>query len=172
MDLKDQLLEEHSKRNGMLVAKEVSLNHKNIDKLIKLCLTEKVFQQRASQSLSYAVEHFKVKLTAVQLSKLIQLLKNEDLHDAVPRNTLKILDLQTDFPEDDEGFLFDFCTSSIMNPQKPIAVRAFSVPIAYAVAMKYPELKNELEQVLLSLSDLEGPGMNFRKTKYLKLLQS
>jgi hypothetical protein len=171
MKIEEQSLEAHSKANGMLVAKYASQSSKHIDLLIGLVSQEVVYQQRATQALAYAVAHLKVKLSEVQLNKLINLLKIENIHNAVPRGVLKILELQNSLPEISEGFLFEFCTTNIMNPQKAIAVRVFSLPVAYKIALKYPDLQNELRQILEGLSPNEGPGMRFRKTKYLKLLR-
>ena len=172
MDISAQLLKEHSKNNGMLVAKYVTENSINIDLLIALSSTEVVYQQRSSQALAYAVEHFKIRLNEYQMKELINLLKIEGIHDAVHRNVLKIIDIQVVIPSSTEGFLFDYCTSNIMNPQKAIAIRAFSVPVAYRIALPYVELQNELCQILQGLSPLEGPGMMFRKKKYLQLLEN
>lgn len=172
MNIKQQLLEAHSRNNGMLIAKEVNKNKKHIDTLIELLTAETVFQQRASQALAYTVEYFKLGLTAVQLTNLIELLKDSSVHDAVHRNILKILDFHKSYPIACEGFIFEFCTESIMNLQKSIAVRAFSVPVAYRIALKYPDLQNELEQILSGLSDMESPGIKTRKSKYLPLLRA
>jgi hypothetical protein len=170
MNIEAQLLVAHSRENGMLVARFASQNPKHIDLLIVLAGTETVYQQRASQALAYAVEHLKFKLSESQLNKLIDLMKIDYLHNAVSRGVLKILELQKELPESNEGFLFEFCIQSIMNPHKAIAIRAFSVPVAYKIALKYPDLQNELRQVLDGLSSDEGPGMRFRKTRFLKLL--
>ncbi len=171
MNIEQQLLVAHSRANGMLVANYASKNPKHIDLLIQLAKQEVVYQQRASQALAYAVEHLKFNLSTKQLNSIVALLKDENLHDAVHRGVLKVLDLQKSFPEESESFLFDYCITQILNPQRAIAIRAFSVPIAYKVVLKYPDLKNELIQILESLSPMEGPGINFRKKHYLALLK-
>ena len=171
MELIALLLKEHSKRNGMEVAKHIQEDPKIIDDVINLLSSESIaLQQRAPQALCYAVEYLKVTLTCSQIAQLVQILKKVNLHNAVPRNILKIIELNGNVADQDKGFLFDYCIDTITSSNNPIASRAFAVPVAHKLVIEFPDLQQELKEVLLSLSDLESPGIQFRKKKYLQLL--
>ncbi len=141
-----------------------------IQELIELSGDAKVvYQQRASQALSFSVEYLGFQLSKKQIDDVCVLLSKKNLHPAVARNGLKILELQ-EIPKAQEGFLVDYCFNCIMNPQIPIAIRAFAMPVLYKIALSYPELKQEFKLVLEGLSDNESPGIQSRKRKYLRLL--
>ncbi len=76
------------------------------------------------------------------LNSMIAALDNPK-HDAVVRNTVRLLQF-IDIPEELEGKIYDKCFEYLNNPKKATAIRVFSMSVLAKIAMKYPELKEEL----------------------------
>jgi hypothetical protein len=81
------------------------------------------------------------------LPQLVEILHSNTVHDAVHRNSLRIL-MQSDIPEN----LLDSCTEACFllgdNPKTAVAIRAFSIHILADICKKIPELWPELQYLL------------------------
>ena len=101
-------------------------------------------------------------------AKLINRLKNKDLHNGVIRNTLKLFQKQP-VPKKSESFILDKCFEYVKNPSEAIAVRAFAITVIFNISKPYPELLGELLVVLNHLSETEtGPGIRSRVKNTIK----
>ena len=173
MDLKEAILKEHSKRQTQLIAEYIGSNQKRVDELMHLFFfAEYRVVQRASWVVSYCAEAHPV-LIAKHFAPLIQNLSKPGLHDAVKRNTLKVLQ-DLDAPDELLGTLVDLCFGFIYSPSEAIAVKAISINILVKTCIKYPELKEELIPLLNELLNHGAPAIIycakrglevFRKTK-------
>lgn len=100
--------------------------------------------------------------------KLINRLKNKNLHNGVIRNTLRLFQKQP-VPKKSEAFILDKCFEYVKNPVEAIAVRAFAITVIFNIAKPYPELLNELLIVLNHMSETEdGPGIRSRVKNTIK----
>lgn len=94
--------------------------------------------------------------------KLINRLKNKNLHNGVIRNTLRLFQ-KYPVPKKSEAFILDKCFEYVKNPLEAIAVRAFAITVIFNIAKPYPELLNELLIILNHMSETEdGPGIRSR----------
>src|SRR5687767_5277051 len=92
MNLRDMILAEHSKAQKDKIVKWVGNSQSRFDELVKLFLNDEdpVVTQRAGWPLSYvAIEH--PRLINKHFGKLIKNLQKEDLHNAIKRNTVRML---------------------------------------------------------------------------------
>jgi len=103
--------------------------------------------------------------------KLINNLKQKNLHNGVIRNTLRLFQIHS-VPKKTESFMLDKCFEYIKNPSEAIAVRAFAITVVFNISKPYPELLNELLIVLNHLSETEeGPGIRSRVKNTIKAIQ-
>ena len=102
--------------------------------------------------------------------KLVNNLKQKDLHNGVIRNTLRLFQKHP-VPKETESFILDKCFDYIKNPTEAIAVRAFAITVVFNISMPYPELLNELLIILNHLSETEdGPGIRSRVKNTIKAI--
>ena len=88
------------------------------------------------------------------LDLLIDNLKNEDLHNGVIRNTLRLFQNYA-VPPKKEMQMLDLCHRYVRDNRQAIAVRAFAMTVIYNISLPYPELIMELKGVLISINHPE-----------------
>src|SRR5438046_6692604 len=114
MNLRETILAEHSKANCNKIVTWVGGSQKRFDELFNLFLnSEYRINQRAAWPISYCViDH--PQFIKKHFSKLIGNLKKPKLHDAVKRNTLRLLQ-HIDIPKRFHGQLMDHCFNYIQS---------------------------------------------------------
>ena len=150
MDIKQALIDEHSKPQTLKIVKYVGNDSTRFKELMTIFLnSEYRVTQRSAWPLSeIAIEH--PELIKPYFSKLIAKLQKEGEHPAIPRNILRIFQ-DIDIPVKYHGILIDLCFKFIVEHHHPIAVRAFAITVAVNICRHYPDLKNELVIVLNDL---------------------
>jgi hypothetical protein len=73
-----------------------------------------------------------------------------------------------DIPEEYEGMAYDYGMEILLDPHAPIAVKAYSIQILQNIARKFPELKQELIQVVQDRMEFETPAFRSRGKRMLK----
>ncbi len=68
-------------------------------------------------------------------------------HDAIVRNTFRTLQ-NINIPEDIEGLAFEKAFNYLLDPNNAIGIRVFAMTVCGNIALKYPELKDELVPVI------------------------
>lgn len=139
--------------------------------VVRLIPKDEYLQQRASHVLIHALEYHHYQPTQEEILELIKQLRMEGMIEGAYRNILRTLDELEEFPEEAEGYLFDYCMKGITNLNRPIAIRAFSIPLAFKIGRKYPELLLELKSVLLLIDPEDGVSIQVRKRDYLKKIE-
>ncbi len=146
MDIKQQLIAEHSKENSQKIAKYVGRDLRRYRKLWKLVVeAEPPIPQRAAWVLDHCPMSYTPKINPL-LPEMIAHLERPS-HDGVKRNIVKIL-AQADIPEDHSSALFDRCIEWLISAKTAIAVKAHCMDIAANIAMPYPELREEVAVVI------------------------
>jgi len=90
-------------------------------------------------------------------------------HDAVIRNTVRIYE-DIAIPESIEGLLFEKCFEYLVDRKVAIAIRAFSMTILEKLVIKFPDLQNELVEIIKEYMPEEKPAFRSRGRKILKRL--
>ena len=101
------------------------------------------------------------------VEKLILNLQNPNLHDAIKRNTVRVLQ-DAEIPEKLHGILVDIALTYLQNSTEAIAIKVFSMTILYNLTQKYPELKNELRFILEEQMPFQSAGFRSRAEKILR----
>jgi hypothetical protein len=171
MDIKTELLKEHSKSQTNKIIKYVADDKLKFKELINLFFNgEFVVKQRAAWPLSYvAIEH--PELIKHYFSKLTLQLSKTENHPSINRNILRIFE-EMDIPEKHHGNLIDLCLKFIVDIKQPIAIRAFSITVAVNISKNYPELKRELLLILDELKKYpQQPAITVRIRDAMKKLK-
>jgi len=169
-DLRTALTAEHSKSKALLIVDWIGDDVERHRQLMDLFFSaEYQIHQRSAWVviLSYQEQPH---LIQPYLVKLVDNLDNP-VHDAVIRNTIRIFE-EVNIPEEIEGKLYDKCIKYLTSPKYAVAIRAFSMTVASRIAIKYPELKEELIEVIELFDKHEQkPGFHSRAKKTLKILR-
>ena len=170
MDLKAAILKEHSKPQALLIRDHIGDNQALFNELmIHFFSNEYRVTQRAAWVMSHCVDKYPF-LINPHLEKMIYNLKEEKIHVAVKRNTVRILQ-EIEVPETLMGPLVDYCFKFLLDPKETVAVRVFSMQILYNICKKEPELADELRIVIEEFMPHGTTGFRSRGKKILKGLQ-
>ncbi len=169
MLLRETILSEHSSANCSRIAKWAGSNQQNFDELFNLFLNNEFpLVQLASWSLSYAaIAH--PSLLQKHFGRLVKNLRKPGLHDAVKRNTVRILQ-DIAIPKKYHGEVMNICFDYIITPGEKPAVKAFSLTVLQHLSKQYPEIKQELKTIIEDRWDLESAAFKSRAKKILKEL--
>jgi hypothetical protein len=169
MNLKEELLAKHSKSHTTKIAKWIGRDQQRFDQLINYLIDgEEPLPQRAGWVLFYvAIPH--PQLLQKHLGKLLKNLQRPNLHDAVKRNTVRVLQ-DISIPERLQGDAMNTCFDYITDPKEKPAIKAFSLTVLQNLAQQYPEIKNELKTVIENQWDNESAAFRSRAKKILKTL--
>jgi hypothetical protein len=169
MNIKKELLKEHSKRQTLKIVNYIGDSPDRFKELIHIFLAGPYrVTQRAAWSLSCCVEK-NPDLILPYLNVIFKMLDRNDTHDAVKRNIVRLLQF-IEIPKKYYGYVVDKCFA-LMNVKEPIAVRVFSMQVLCNVAMKVPDLKKELKLVIEDQLPYASAGFIARAKKVLKELE-
>jgi hypothetical protein len=99
--------------------------------------------QRASWPISYcAISH--PALMKDNFSKLITNLKKPGLHNAVKRNSVRLLQ-HIAIPQRYHGEVMVICFGFLQSPTEPVAVKVFSLTVLANLSKQYPEIFSEIK---------------------------
>lgn len=164
MKIAEQLMKVHSKANCMKVVDYVGTDKRRFRELMDAFLGG---QYRLTQRAAWPLGHIAYdhpSLIQPFFKSLLDALMDETRHPSCARNILRILQV-TDIPEEFESVVFDYCMSAITDPRKPVAIRAFSITVATRIASKYPPLKGELRELLVSASGMPQTAATAHRLK-------
>jgi hypothetical protein len=171
MNIKEALLQEHSKKQCLKIVAYVGDDKKLFAELITLMITgEYRVAQRAAYSVSYCVQKHPA-LIKPWFGKMIKKMGDKQAHDAIRRNSLRILE-DIDIPEKYCGELFEISNNYLHDIKEPIAVRVFSISVMFNIAKKYPDLNNEVKHNAESLLHCGIPALESRSKNILKEIKN
>jgi len=166
MTLRDKILKEHSKEQCESIVHWVRKSQERFNELLQLFLNDEYrVVQRAAWPLSYCIQKHPF-LVRDHLQTLVRNLKKEKLHNAVKRNTVRLLQF-VDIPEELQGEVMDACFRYISSVDEPVAVKAFSLTILEKLARSYPEILSELKLIIEERLPHETAAFKSRGTRIL-----
>ena len=147
MDIRQALMAEHSKRQVTAIVEFIGDNPKRFAELMKLFFAgEYRLTQRAAWPMNYCAERHP-KLILPYLPKLLDCLEREDMHDAVKRNVMRLLQY-IEISKRLAGKVYAHAVELLDDPYQPIAVRVFAMSVAARIAKSEPDLMNELRLIV------------------------
>lgn len=170
MDLREEVLKEHSKKQVLKIAAWIGTDVDRFRQFLFLFLNDEYrVVQRISWVLSIVAEEHP-ELVEKNIGKIIKRLDSENIHTAVKRNIIRVLQF-LNIPVKYRARVFDHCINYITDPKETIAVRCFSMTVAAGIVKQYPELKSELVQTINLLMKDSTPGLKSRARKVIKELE-
>jgi len=147
MHLREEILKEHSKTHCNKIVEWIGKDQKRFDELFELFLNDEYrVTQRAAWPLSYsAIAHpgFMNK----NLLRLINNLKKPSLHNAIKRNSVRLLQYIT-IPEKYHGEVMEICFRYVESPTEAVAIKAFALTVLGNLSKQYPEILPEIKLLI------------------------
>lgn len=170
MNLRDEILKEHSKAQCIKIVNWVGSSQQRFDKLFHLFLTDEYrVVQRSVWPMSYCVDAHPV-LISKHWKDLMDNLKKPNLHDAVKRNSIRLMQ-EIELPEAYHGEIMDRCFTYLEAPKESLAVKVFSMSVLANLAKHYPEIKTELKLIIQDQLPHQSAGFKSRAKLVLKQLE-
>jgi hypothetical protein len=161
MNIRDAILEEHSKEQTAKIVDYVGDDPDRFAELMSLMLGPVYrLSQRASWPISNCIERHP-HLIQPYWSKLAGQLDRDDAHIAVRRNVARLMQF-VEIPKRHQGRIFDACYRLAADVSQPVAVRCFSTTVAANIAKGNPELMNELKMAVTAHPEKDTPGTRAR----------
>ncbi len=170
MELMKAILKEHSKNQSIRIVNYIGNNAKRFSELVSIFLAGPYrITQLAAWPLILCVEQ-NPKLIRPHLKKIMTHLEQPNVHDAVKRNAVRLLQYVV-IPKNLQGHVANVCFRFLQNTKEPIAVRVFAMTVLANLAKELPELKNELVPVIEDQLPFGSAGFVSRGQRVLKELK-
>ncbi|MEO8763324.1 MAG: hypothetical protein ABI416_03515 [Ginsengibacter sp.] len=167
MDLKQEILKEHSKAQCNKIVSWAGHDMKRCNELFKLFLHgEYRITQRAAWPLSYCVIAYP-RLLENKYTVLLNNLKKESLRDSIKRNTVRLLQY-TVIPKKNEGAVMEICFKYVESPGEAVAIKAFSLSVLGKLAGKYPEIIPEIKLIIEEQLPHQSAAFKTRAQAFLR----
>jgi hypothetical protein len=168
MNIRAQLLKEHSKVNTRLVAEWIGQDPERVAQLVDLFIHD---EYRVVQRASWVVSEVGCKypyLLQAHYTPIIETMR-KPVHPGVLRNGLKFFaDTQVALPEKEEGLLVELCFEILLDPQQAIAVQVHAMQCIANLLSVYPDLAVELKEIIESGLENGSAGFRSRGNRILK----
>jgi hypothetical protein len=169
MDLEKLLAAEHSKKQCDRIVAYIGNDAGRFAMLVDIFFKgEYRLTQRAAWPLSYCVRRHP-ELIRPYFKPLLDNLARKDIHVAVIRNTLRLLQDVT-IPKKYQGRVMSLCFIFIESTETPIAIKAFSLTVLEHLSVDYPEIRPELRLIIEGQWESATPAFRSRARKILKLI--
>ena len=168
MNIREELLKYQiqSKEQVLRIAEFAASSEENFTELMDCFLSSNVkLAQRAAWSVSWAAIKNPV-IVRPHVGVLVNQLTKTDIHNAVIRNSIRILQ-DLEIPAAFHGELLSACFDFIQKRNTPIAIKAFSLNVLFNLSKIYPEIRNELRMIILQNIDYETAAFKSRAKKIL-----
>jgi len=170
MNIRQALLQENSKKQAQRIAAYINGHEERFELLMQLFLHEDdPLTQRASWVVSHCADA-QPNLLEPYLEAMLQNLRKPKLHDAVKRNTVRILQ-NVNIPENLLGEAAEICFQYLTDPKEAAAIRVFSMTVVFNICKKVPELMPELQLTIEEFLPYGTAGFKSRGKKTLAAIQ-
>lgn len=165
MNLREEILLEHSKAHCEKIVHWVGHSQKRFDQLIHLFFTDEYrVVQRAAWPVSYCVAAYP-RLIQKHFSLLVHTLNQPRVPGPVKRNSVRLLQHVT-IPEEHQGAIMDLCFYYISDPHEAPAVKAFSLSVLQNLSKLYPDILPEIKAIIKERRDTETPAFRSRAGRF------
>lgn len=143
MDLREEILREHSKQQTEHIAAWVGADKKKLAKLMDIFLgDDRALSRRTGWILCYVNDEYPQNVQSY-LEKMVAKMSEPGMHVAVKRHVIRMLQTQQ-IPESLQGEVMTVCFDLLADPQETVAVRCFSMSVLDNLSKEYPEIRQEL----------------------------
>ena len=171
MNIRTQLLIDHSRANADAVQCYVEQNPASLPELMACFFSDEV---QVAQRAAMVVGNFG-RSHPEQIEPWWQDLVNateDPVHAAIPRAVIRYFsELKLQLPKSIESRLIDRCLQAVIDPEKKTATSAFAMKFITDRADRYPEQAKRLSAALIRLIPSGTPGFQNRGRKMLEQLK-
>ncbi len=147
MDIRQALMAGHSRQRTMAIVEFIGDDPQRFAELMKVFFERDYrLTQRAAWPMNYCAERHS-SLIQPYLPKLLDCLDRDDMHEAIRRNIMRLLQY-VEIPKRLSGKIYDQSVNLLDDPDQPIAVRVFAMSVAARIAKTEPDLMNELRLII------------------------
>lgn len=125
--------------------------------------SDKVAVQRSSAIISNAAD-IRIDIYESFIPDFIEILRN-NIHQSAPRTVFRILEKQTEIPEQHLGEIIDLSFEYLNKPDVSIAEKVFAMTVIANQLKNYPDLKHELQATLSAQFSTGSAGFKSRAGK-------
>ncbi|MCF0058279.1 hypothetical protein [Dyadobacter sp. CY356] len=168
MNIREELLKQqiHFKKHAIAITEFAVSSDKNFKELINCFLSKDMrVAQRAARSVSWAAEKYP-EMVQPYVGILVDQLKRKDVHNAVIRNSLRVLE-DLVIPQKFHGEVMDACFLFLQNRETAIAIKAFALTVLFNLSKIYPDIKNEFRIIIEENMEYETAAYRSRGKKIL-----
>ncbi len=170
MNIKEELLKEHSKHKTQEIADYIGLDSNKMAELMSLYSdSNQEIARRAAWVMSHVHDTFPTQTDSYQ-SLIIKTLKSHEVHDAVKRAGLRSLADKT-IAEEYLGEAAEICFELLKSKEEAIAVKVHAMEILKNIVIGVPELREELLFSLEEQFPYQTSGFKSRASKIIAFLQ-
>jgi hypothetical protein len=169
VDLREEILREHSRRQAERLARWVGNDRRRFRKLMELFLKgEYRVTQRSAWIVGICAERFPA-MVRPYFPKMIARMEEPGVHEAVRRNVVRIFQ-DVEIPRRLQGKIATLCFNYLSSGDAPIAVKALSMTVLARIAEEEPELGRELKLVIEQQLPFGSAGIRARAKKVLAMI--
>ena len=167
-NLKEEILKGHSKVQCDKIVHWVGKSQLRFDELFHLFLHDGgKITQRSSWAVSYCVEAHP-ELIQIHFATLLKNLQKKNLHDAIKRNSIRLLQFVT-IPKKYQGSVMDCCFTYLQSPTEPVATKVFSIYVLMNLSKLYPDILPEIKLLVEEQLPHQTAGFKSAAKKVMKL---
>ncbi len=171
MNLRQEILKEHSKARCNKIVDWVGNSQARFDELFGLFLgDESSVVQRAAWPVSYCVAAHPAFINK-HWASLVNYLQKSNLHNAVKRNSTRLLQYVV-IPKKYQGQLMNICFGYLASPSEPVAVKVFSLSVLGKFSAIYPGIIPEIKLLINNQLPTQSAGFKSRAKKILEQFRS
>lgn len=167
--VRELLLEEHSKAQMLRIVELIKAAPERTEELMSIFFgEEKLLLQRSAWAVRHLSER-EPELVAPYLEQMVKNLQRPNLHDAVKRNTIAMLDAFV-IPEHLFGEVVTICFDYLADFDTKVSIKCFSMSVIWKICQYEPDLSNELKLLIEEQMDYQTNGFKSRGRKILKAM--
>ncbi len=168
-NLREEILKEHSKAQCSKIVRWVAASQQRFDELFSLFLHDEYrVVQRAAWPVSYCVIAHP-EFIKLHWSSLIKNLRKPGLHNAVKRNSIRLLQ-DISIPKKYQGQIMDICFTYLQSPTEAVAVKAFSLSVLGNLAKQYPDIIPEIQLIIEEQLPNQTAAFKARARKFVSTI--
>lgn len=170
MNLTEELLREHSRRQMLRIAGYIGDDPERFNRVMKIFPGRPYrLTQRAAWALNFCASACP-QLIMPYVGQLIPFCR-VPVHDAAKRNIMRILQ-SVEVPPEYHGDLADLCFYLTGQPQEAVAIKVFAMKVSANLCRHYPELANELKALIEGQIPYQSAAFRSRGQRVLKGLRT
>ncbi|MEL6720614.1 MAG: hypothetical protein AAFP82_18060 [Bacteroidota bacterium] len=168
--IRELLLEKHSRDQMLRVVEVIKAEPARAEELMNIFFgEEKLLLQRSAWAIRHLSDQ-RPDLVEPYLEQMIKNLRRSNLHDAVKRNTVAMLEVFT-IPEHMYGEVVSICFDYLADFDTKVAIKCFSMSVIWKICQYEPDLSNELKLLIEEQMDYQSNGFKSRGRKILKAMR-